>query len=41
MMRLLSYSSDIHEIAQLLVPNFDDWRWSGNEIEAARKLWSL
>ena len=41
MMRLLSYSSDIHEIAQLLVPNFDDWRWSGNEIEAAKKLWSL
>ena len=41
MMRLLSYSSDIREVAQLLTPNFDDWRWSSAEIQAATKLWSL
>lgn len=41
MMKLLSYSADIREVAQLLVPNFDDWRWSASEIEAAKKLWSL
>ena len=41
MMKLLSYSSDIQEVAQLLTPNFDDWRWSASEINAAKKLWSL
>tara|TARA_R100000951_G_scaffold116323_1_gene127639 strand:- start:6466 stop:7107 length:642 start_codon:yes stop_codon:yes gene_type:complete len=41
MMKLLSYSSDIREVAQLLMPNFDDWRWSASEIQAAKKLWSL
>ena len=41
MQKLLSYSSDIHEIAQLLMPDFDDWRWSEGEKQAARKLWSL
>ena len=41
MQRLLSYSSDIQEVAQLLMPDFDDWRWSEQEKNAARKLWSL
>ena len=41
MMRLLGFSSDIQEVAQLLMPDFDDWRWSEGEKKAARKLWSL
>lgn len=41
MMRLLGFSSDIQEVAQLLMPDFDDWRWSEGEKNAARKLWSL
>ena len=41
MARLLSYSPDIEEVAQLLVPDFDDWRWSAGEKRAARRLWRL
>lgn len=41
MMNLLSYSEDIKEITQLIMPNFDDWRWSAGEKDEARKLWSL
>lgn len=41
MTKLLSISSDIKEIAGLLMPDFDDWRWSSGEKEAARRLWSL
>jgi len=41
MARLLSFSSDIQEIAGLLMPDFDDWRWSSGEKEAAKRLWRL
>lgn len=41
MVRLLSYSDDISEIAQLVMPNFDSWTWSHLEKEAARKLWRI
>ena len=41
MTKLLSISSDIQEIAGLLTPDFDDWRWSSGEKEAARRLWRL
>ena len=41
MARLLSYSPDIQEVAQLLVPDLDDWRWSAGEKQAAKRLWGL
>ena len=41
MEKILSVSSDIKEIAGLLMPDFDDWRWSDGEKEAAKRLWSL
>lgn len=41
MKRLLSVSTDIKEVAQLLMPDFDDWRWSDSEIVAAKELWRL
>lgn len=41
MMSLLSYSSDIKQVASLLVPNFDDWIWSNKEKEAAIELFNL
>ena len=40
-MELLSYSDDINQIARLLVPDFDDWKWSNKEKEAAIKLFNL
>jgi len=41
MMRLLAYSPDIGEVARLLMPDFDDWRWSEGERTAAKELWRL
>ena len=41
MMDLLAYSSDISQIARLFVPDLDDWRWSDNEREEARKLFRM
>jgi hypothetical protein len=41
MMRLLSYSDDITEIASLMIPDLDDWRWSDGERVAAKKLWRI
>ena len=41
MMRVLSVSADIQEVARLYVPDFDDWRWSDVEKEEAIKLWRL
>lgn len=40
MKNLLGFSDDIKEIANLMVPNLEDWRWSAAEKEAAKKLWS-
>lgn len=41
MMKILSISSDIKEVAGLLIPDLDDWRWSAGEKDAARRLWSM
>jgi len=41
MMRLLSYSDSIQEVASLMIPDLDDWRWSDGERVAARKLWRI
>jgi len=41
MMKLLSYSDDIKEVASLLVPDLDDWRWSNREKQAAIELFNL
>jgi len=41
MMSLLAYSSDITQIAGLLIPNFDDWIWSNKEKQAAIELFNL
>lgn len=40
-MNLLSYSDDIREVASLLVPDFDDWRWTNAEKEAAKELYQM
>ena len=41
MMNVLSYSDDIRTVASLFYPDFDDWRWSDDDIEAAKNLWSI
>tara|TARA_R110000744_G_scaffold268236_2_gene381903 strand:- start:764 stop:1543 length:780 start_codon:yes stop_codon:yes gene_type:complete len=41
MMNVLSYSDDIRTVASLFYPDFDDWRWSEEDIEAAKNLWSI
>ena len=41
MMKMLSFSTDINEVASLIFPNFDDWRWSENEKNEAKKLWRI
>ena len=41
MMNLLSYTDDIKQVASLLVPDFDDWRWSNKEKIAAAELFNL
>jgi len=41
MMNVLSYSDDINQVATLFYPDFDDWRWSDLDIEAAKILWRI
>ena len=41
MMNVLSYSDDITQVASLFYPDFDDWRWSDLDIEAAKILWRI
>lgn len=41
MMNVLSYSDDIYTIASLFYPDFDDWRWSEEDKEAAKLLWRI
>ena len=41
MMNLLAYSPDIQRVADLLIPDLDDWRWSDGEREAAKQLWRI
>ena len=41
MMNVLSYSDDIRTVASLFYPDFDDWRWSDEDKEAAKSLWSI
>ena len=40
-MKLLGTSDDIQEVASLLMPDFDDWRWSEGERRAAKRLWRI
>ena len=40
-MNLLSYSDDVNEIASLFYPDYDDWRWSKEDIKVAQNLWSI
>ncbi len=39
--KILSISNDIAEIANLLIPDLDDWKWSNGERQAARQLWRI
>ena len=39
--KILSISNDIDEIANLLIPDLDDWKWSNGERQAARQLWRI
>jgi|TARA_R110000772_G_scaffold153327_1_gene264331 hypothetical protein len=41
MMNVLSYSNDISIVADLFMPNLDDWMWSSGEKQAAKKLWRI
>jgi len=41
MMNVLSYSDDIYTVASLFYPDFEDWRWSDEDKEAAKQLWSI
>jgi len=41
MMRILAYSPDISEVVGLLMPDFDNWRWSDDEKMQAKKLWRM
>ena len=40
-MNLLSYSDDINQIANLYFPDFDDWRWSPEDIAVAETIWRV
>ena len=40
-MNLLSYSDDVNQIASLFYPDYDDWRWSQEDIKVAKTLWSI
>lgn len=39
--KFLSISSDIKEIASMHYPNLDSWEWSQDDINNAKKLWSI
>ena len=41
MEKILSISDDIQEVASLLIPDLDDWRWNAKEKINAKKLWRL
>ena len=41
MMNILSYSVDLNQVASLLFPDFDDWRWSEEDKIAAQTLWRI
>ena len=41
MEKFLSRSDDIKEIASMFYPNFDSWEWGKDDINNARKLWSI
>ena len=37
--KFLSISSDRHELASLVYPNFDSWTWSDKQKIEANKIW--
>ena len=39
--KFLSISEDIHEIAGMFYPNLDSWEWDKNDINTAKKIWSI
>jgi hypothetical protein len=39
--KFLSLSNDTKELCQILMPDFDDWRWSNNKINEAKKMWEI
>jgi len=39
-MNFLSFSNDKYVLAQSVYPNFDDWKWSEDEIKFAKTIWS-
>mgnify|MGYP001460776188 CR=1 FL=1 len=39
--KFLSISKDIHEIAGMFYPNLDSWEWDKNDINTAKKIWSI
>jgi hypothetical protein len=41
MRKILAFSDFIEEIAGLMVPDLEDWRFSESEKKAAQRLWSL
>ena len=39
--KFLSVSADPQELASLLYPNFDDWRWTDDLKIEAMKIWRM
>jgi hypothetical protein len=38
--KFLSISNDAFELASMLHPNYDDWRWSEDMKQQSTKIWS-
>jgi len=42
MRKFLSISDDVAELCQMIYPDLDDWRWSGDVIKnEAKKIWEI
>ena len=39
--KFISISKDVDELASFFIPDFDDWIWSDEEKDKAKKLWRL
>ena len=40
--KFLSISDDVAELCQMIYPDLDDWRWSGDLLKAeTKKIWGI
>ena len=40
-MNFLSISDDKNDLAKLVIPDFDDWKWSDGDINEAKQIWRI